>query len=51
MNDTKWLAIMVIGFALAIFGALAIDSMAKSNCRIEGFAQHTPADQIERICK
>lgn len=45
--DNKWLAIGVIGFFAAVFGALAADSVAKANCKAAAIAAHASVEVIE----
>ena len=45
--DSKWGAIMVIGFVVAAFGALAVSSVAKSNCKAAAIAAHASVEVIE----
>lgn len=49
--EIKWYMIGVAIMFLAMFGALAIDSMAKSRCRIEAMHNHVSVEDIERLCK
>lgn len=45
--DGKWFAIMAVGMFLAMFGAMAIDSMAKSDCKAKAIAAGASVEVIE----
>ena len=45
--ETKWLAILGVGIFVAMFGALAVSSVAKSNCKAAAIAAHASAEVIE----
>lgn len=45
--DTKWLAILGVGIFLAMFGSLAVSSIAKSNCKTAAIAAHASVEVIE----
>ena len=50
-KDIKWICIFSAAFFIALFGAIAIDSMAKSRCKIEAIHNHIPVEQAERFCR
>ena len=49
-KEFKWYMIMCAVTFLAIFGAIAVDSIAKASCRAAGFANHATAEQIKETC-
>lgn len=48
--DDKWIVILVIGFATAMFAPLGIIEYNKAQCRIEAIKVLMPADSIVKIC-
>lgn len=48
--DTKWMAILCVGIAVAMFAPLAIMEYGKSNCRIEAIRAGIDADKIKTAC-
>jgi hypothetical protein len=46
----KWVAIMIIGITVAMFGPLGCMEMQKSNCRIEAIKAGVEADKINTAC-
>jgi hypothetical protein len=46
----KWLTIMIIGVASAMFAPLAIMEYSKSQCRIEAIKAGVEADKINTAC-
>ena len=45
--ETKWIALLGIGVFVAMFGALAADSIAKSNCRVAAIQTKASTEVIE----
>lgn len=45
--ESKWFAIMVGIAFVAMFGALAVSSVAKSNCKAAAIAAHATVEVIE----
>lgn len=45
--DSKWFAVFAVGVFFAMFGALAVSSVAKSNCKAAAIAAHASAEVIE----
>lgn len=45
--DSKWFAVLVIGAFFAMFGSLAVSSVAKSNCKAAAIAAHASVEAIE----
>lgn len=46
----KWIAILSIGLALAMFGPLAYTEHSKYECRVEGIKAKLDTDSIIKIC-
>jgi len=48
--ETKWIAILAVGVATAMFAPLAIMENGKSQCRIEAIKAGVEADKINMAC-
>ena len=46
----KWIAILCIGVAVAMFAPLSIMEYSKSQCRIEAIKAGVEADKINTAC-
>ena len=49
MSD-KWIVILVVGIAVAMFSPLVIMEYSKANCRIEAIKAGVEADKINVAC-
>ena len=49
--DGKWLAILAVGLAVAMFGPLAFTEKAKGDCRVAAIQAGMDADSIIKVCK
>lgn len=47
----KWIAILCVGLAVAMFSPLIFMERGKSECRIEAIKAQMPADDIIKLCK
>jgi len=48
--EGKWIAVLAVGVATAMFAPLTIMEYSKSQCRIEAIKAHMPADDITKVC-
>ena len=48
--EDKWIAIMVVGIATAMFAPLLVMEYSQAQCRIEALKVSTPADDIIKVC-
>ena len=48
--ETKWIAILSIGLAAAMFGPLAVVHYKEMECRIEGIKSNLTPEAVEKIC-
>ena len=48
--ETKWIAICIIGFCVAMFAPLMIMEYNNGNCRIEAIKAGVEADKINTAC-
>ena len=48
--DGKWIAILAVGFATAMFAPLAIMEYGKTQCRIEAIKAGVEVDKINTAC-
>ena len=49
--ETKWIAILCIGLAVAMFSPIIFMERGKSECRIEAIKAGMSADDIVKLCK
>ena len=45
--ESKWFAVLGVGIFVAMFGALAVSSVAKSNCKAAAIAAKASVEVIE----
>jgi hypothetical protein len=48
--EAKWIAILTVGLATAMFAPLAVTEYGKSQCRIEAIKAGVEADKINTAC-
>ena len=48
--DMKWIAVMVVGFAVALFAPLAVKEHGQAQCRIEAIKAGVEVDKIDQAC-
>ena len=48
--ETKWIAILAVGLATAMFTPLAVMEYGKTQCRIEAVKAGVEADKINMAC-
>ena len=48
--ETKWIVIMIVGLAIAMFAPLMIMEYSNGNCRIEAIKAGVEADKIKMAC-
>ncbi len=49
MSD-KWIVILCVGFATAMFAPLGIMEYNKAQCRVEGIKAHMEPEAIIKVC-
>ncbi len=49
--ETKWIVIMVVGLAVAMFTPMIFSERGKAECRVEDIKAGMPADDIIKLCK
>ena len=49
--ESKWLAICIVGFSVAMFTPLAVMEYSKNQCKIAYVQSGKSADEIHKICK
>jgi len=48
--DGKWIAVLGVGLAAAMFAPLAVMEYSQAQCRIEAIKAQMPADDIIKVC-
>lgn len=48
--DGKWIAVLGVGLAAAMFAPLAVMEYSQAQCRIEAIRAHVAPDDIKKVC-